>query len=120
MLAYLATLDQPPNPRTGAREAVQRGQALFQGKAQCVRCHHGEHYTSERNYDVKLESDGSPYPLWNPPSLRGLFDRSPYLHDGRAKTLDELLEKHHAPEILGGQALSPSERKDLIEFLLSL
>jgi cytochrome c peroxidase len=120
MLAFLATLEQPPNPRTGSREAIQRGQALFQGKAHCVRCHHGEHYTSDRNYDVKLESDGSPYPLWNPPSLRGLFDRSPYLHDGRAANLDELLEKHHAPEKLGGETLTPTEQKDLIAFLLSL
>jgi DNA-binding beta-propeller fold protein YncE/mono/diheme cytochrome c family protein len=120
MLAFLATLEQPPNPRTSSRESIQRGQALFQGKAHCVRCHHGEHYTSDRNYDVKLEPDGSPYPLWNPPSLRGLFDRSPYLHDGRASSLEELLEKHHAPEKLGGEALTPAERKDLIAFLLSL
>src|SRR5262249_3033761 len=40
LLAYLATLDQPPNPHshpTGPRaEAVRRGQALFRGKGGCV------------------------------------------------------------------------------------
>jgi hypothetical protein len=67
-----------------------------------------------------LEPDGSPYRLWNPPSLLGLWDRGPYLHDGRAATLDDLLRQHHVPEKLGGQELSPTERADLIDFLKSL
>jgi YVTN family beta-propeller protein len=117
--AFLATLTGPPSPNPGS-EAARRGQALFHGKAHCARCHKGDHYTSESNYDVKLEPDGSPYRLWNPPSLRGLWDRGPYLHDGRAATLDDLLRQHHAPEKLGGQELSPAERADLIEFLKSL
>ena len=124
LLAFLETLRPPPNPHLGPHgersEAARRGQALFQGKAKCARCHKGELHTSERNYDVKLESDGSPYKLWNPPSLAGLFDRGPYLHDGRARTLEELLEKHHSAEKLGGEALTPRERADLIEFLQSL
>jgi YVTN family beta-propeller protein len=123
VVAYLATLEQPPNPHLihGKRSpSAERGRALFEGKANCIHCHKGEHYTSDRNYDVKLEPDGSPYTLWNPPSLRGLWDRGPFLHDGRAKTLDELIEKHHAAEKLGGKELTPEERKDLIEFLLSL
>ena len=69
---------------------------------------------------MKLESDGSPFDYWNPPSLRGVYDRGPYLHDGRADTLEEVLRSHHAPEKLGGQALTPAERGDLIEFLESL
>jgi cytochrome c peroxidase len=119
MLAFLATLEQPPNPHP-KDEAAGRGDKLFRGKAGCARCHKGDEYTSEGTYDVGLEEDGSPYKKWNPPSLRGLWDRGPYLHDGRAKTLDELLEKHHAPENLGGEALAPAERKDLIAFLKSL
>jgi hypothetical protein len=124
MLAFLGTLDDPPNPNLGPRgarsQAAQRGEMIFTGKARCARCHKGPDYTSAHNYDVKLESDGSPYALWNAPSLRGLYDRGPYLHDGRARTLDELLQKHHAPEKLGGAALTPAERADVIEFLKSL
>ena len=93
---------------------------MFHGKARCSRCHQGEEYTSEDNYDVKLEPDGSPYRLWNPPSLRGLFDRGPYLHDGRAKTLDDLLEHFHTPEKLGAPRLTARERHALIEFMKSL
>jgi YVTN family beta-propeller protein len=119
LLAYLATLEQPPNPYK-KDEATGRGEKLFRGKAGCARCHKGDEYTSESNYDVGLESDGSPYAKWNPPSLRGLWDRGPYLHDARARTLDELLTEHHVPEKLGGDALTPAERKDLIAFLKSL
>ncbi len=124
LVSFLGTLDHPPHlgaASNGRKDlAVGRGRMLFEGKARCARCHKGPEYTSEHNYDVKLEPDDSPYPLWNPPSLRGLWDRGPFLHDGRAATLDELLQKHHAPELLGGQPLSPGERQDLVTFLLSL
>jgi cytochrome c peroxidase len=119
MLAFFETLEQPPNPHK-RDEAVTRGEKLFRGKAACARCHKGEEYTSTSNYDVGVEDDGSPYDKWNPPSLRGLWDRGPYMHDGRAETLDELLKWHHAPEKLGGEELTPAERKDLIAFLRSL
>lgn len=119
MVAFLASLDYPPNPNEPS-EASKRGEALFRGKAKCARCHKGEHYTSEGVYDVGLEPDGSPYRSWNPPSLRGVWDRGPFLHDGRAPTLDAVLRKHHAPEKLGGEALTNEERADLIAFLRSL
>ncbi|HEY1860070.1 MAG TPA: beta-propeller fold lactonase family protein [Gemmataceae bacterium] len=120
VVAFLETLDQPPNPRAEESDEVKRGQAVFKGKARCAKCHKGNEYTSESNYDVKLEPDGSPYRLWNPPSLRGLWDRGPFLHDGRAATLKDLLEKHHESEKLGGEALTDDERRDLIAFLQSL
>jgi cytochrome c peroxidase len=119
LVAFLATLDHPPNPNKPSA-ATKRGEALFHGKAKCIRCHKGEHYTSEGVYDVGLEPDGSPYRLWNPPSLRGVWERSPYLHDGRAKTLEKLLRKHHTPEKLGGEALTDQEGQDLLLFIRSL
>lgn len=124
MLAYFETLEEPPSPHrtaeSGLTPAAQRGKELFNGTARCVRCHQGEYYTSSKNYDVKLEADGSPFDLWNPPSLRGLWDRGPYLHDGRTRSLEELLRSDHAPEKLGGQALTPEQRRDVIEFLKAL
>jgi len=124
VLAFLDTLDEPPSPHLLANgslsEAAQRGKELFHGKARCARCHQGEYYTSSKNYDVGLEADGSPFDHWNPPTLRGLWDRGPYLHDGRAATLEELLRADHRPEKLGGKALTPEERRDLIEFLKAL
>jgi len=124
VVAFLATLDHPPNPHRqpdgSLTKAAERGKELFNGKARCSRCHHGDDYTSKTNRDVKLEPDGSPFELWNPPSLRGVYDRGPYLHDGRAESLDELLRLPHSAEKLGGENLTAVERKDLIEFLKSL
>jgi DNA-binding beta-propeller fold protein YncE len=83
VLAFLATLDHPPGPSRrpdgSLGEAAGRGKALFHGKARCARCHRGEDYTSAATYELKGESDGSPYDRWNPPSLRGACDRGPYL-----------------------------------------
>jgi cytochrome c peroxidase len=124
MLAFLETLTPPPNPHRGQDGSLspqaQRGQAIFQGKAGCTRCHRGSYYTSKGTYDVGLEPDGGPYKLWNPPSLIGLYDRGPYLHDGRAKSLRDLLENHHRPQMLDGEKLTRAEQADLIAFLLSI
>ncbi len=131
VLAFLGTLDHPPNPnrlpstrphgQVGELSAsARRGQELFQGKARCVRCHQGEDFTSPKVYNVKIEGDGSPFDLWNPPSLRGLHDRGPFLHDGRAATLEDVLRSVHSPEKLGGAALTAEEKRDLISFLKSL
>src|SRR5262249_5004387 len=72
LLAFLATLDHPPNPNVqpdgSLTHPAKRGQALFEGKARCARCHKGPDYTTPRTYDVKLPSDGGPYEKWNPPT----------------------------------------------------
>src|SRR5205823_13289991 len=121
VVAFFETLTPPPHPKGKDQSpAVQRGAALFKDKAACIRCHRGPLLTSPNNYDVKIEPDGSPYDLWNPPSLIGLYDRGPYMHDGRAKTLDDLLQRFHTPDMIGGQKLNDAERADLIAYLLSL
>jgi cytochrome c peroxidase len=124
LTAYLGTLEHPPNPNRqpdgSLKAAAIRGKALFGGKAGCVGCHKGDYFTSTKNYDVRVESDGSPYEEWNPPSLRGVYERGPYLHDGRAETLEEVLRLDHAPQKLGHAELSAAELHDLIEFLKSI
>jgi cytochrome c peroxidase len=119
MLAFLETLVPPPR-QASDDPAVRRGKTLFFDKLTCSRCHRGDYYTSSGVYDVKLESPGSPYKLWNPPSLLGVYDRGPFLHDGRANSLDDLLLHHHTSEMFGGPKLSDNERADLIAFLRSL
>src|SRR5262249_48516308 len=121
VVAFLETLTAPPHPKgTELNEAAKRGQTLFKDKAACIHCHRGPYFTSPNNYDVKIEASGSPYELWNPPSLIGLYDRGPYMHDGRAKSLDDLLQRFHTPDMVGGEKLSDAERADLIAYLLSL
>jgi CxxC motif-containing protein (DUF1111 family) len=61
--------------------------------------------------------------VWRTPPLWGVRDSAPYLHDGRAATLDEAIKWH------GGEAeesatryrgMSASERRDLLAFVYSL
>ena len=67
------------------------------------------------------------------PSLRNLAYSAPYMHDGRFKTLDEVIEHYSTGVTIsptidplmelqanGGSNLTPSEKADLKAFLLSL
>jgi cytochrome c peroxidase len=76
--------------------------------------------TDGKRHDIGLNERGDVYKGHNPPSLRGVHDKDPYLHDGRAKTLREVLTGDHAPEALGGEPISESELEDLIAYLKSL
>ena len=124
LTAFLGTLEHPPNPYRNDDGSLKpgaiRGKALFAGKAGCVGCHKGEYFTAPGTYDVRLEPDGSAYEQWNPPSLRRVYERGPFLHDGRAETLEDVLRLDHAPQKLGHAELTPTELRDLIEFLKSI
>jgi len=119
LVAFLKTLDHPKNPRVMSENA-KKGEALFKGKANCIRCHNGEMYTTPKSYEVGLEGDGSPFDFWNPPSLRGVADRSPLGHEGKAETIEEFIRLFHQPEKLGGKAISNEERAWIGEFLRGL
>ncbi len=126
LVAFLDTLDYPKNPyRTpdgGLSPAAERGAAVFRSaKAACNTCHGGSELTDGKVHLTGLEEPDDAYPGYNPPSLRGVYDKDPYLHDGRSKTLDEALSGPHDPDTLTGLgALSDAERADLVAYLKSL
>ncbi len=123
LLAFLRTLRDPRNPHrptVEASPAQRRGEQLFKTKAACAACHSGATFTDGRVHDVGLGAVTDRHRGFNPPSLLGVYDRAPFLHDGRSATLEDLLEKHHTPEKLGGAPLTASERADLVEYLKSL
>jgi YVTN family beta-propeller protein len=125
LMAYLGTLEFPKNPNRepdgSLSPAAKRGEALFRSnKANCASCHSGPEFTDGKRHDVGLNERGDVYKGHNPPSLRGVYDKDPYLHDGRARTLRETLTGDHAPENLGGSTISESELDDLIAYLKSL
>lgn len=126
LIAYLGTLQPPPNPYRqpdgSLAAAAQRGQKVFQSaKAGCANCHSGPYFTDGQVHDVGLGAPSDLYQGYNTPSLLNVHNRMVYLHNGRAKTLDELLTDPHNPAKVTGQGeLSDSERLDLIEYLKSL
>src|SRR5207302_8941541 len=103
-------------------EAARRGEKVFRGAtAGCARCHPAPTFSDGRTHDVGTGERGDIYRGYNPPSLRGLHRRILLLHDGRARTLENLLEGHHAPERVTRRGkLSERDQADLVAYLRSL
>jgi YVTN family beta-propeller protein len=115
LAAFMAAL-RPPQRDATLSDAAVRGRALF-ASADCTSCHPPPLYTDRTRHDVGTGNDpkerkGSAF---DTPSLRGLYDTAPYLHDGSAATLHDVLARHG-----DARALTASERADLVEFLRSI
>lgn len=94
LVAYLESLPAAPprefeRQQRAAQELVARGRQLFAVRG-CGECHAGPRFTSSETFDVGL-ADEQNRRQFNPPSLRGVGQRSPLLHDGRAAGLRDLL-----------------------------
>ena len=119
LMAFLTTLEFVPPGKFDA-SAAQRGRQVFLAR-QCQSCHPAPDFTSSGIHLVGLESPDDEYEGFNPPSLRGVARRSPFLHDGRARTLEAVMRVHHRPSLVNGKDdLTESELADLVEYLKSL
>jgi len=132
LAAYTATLQAKPSPVPLDAASVARGAAIFaRPDTACAACHtRPPLYTDSTEavvpflkHDVgtgtsPLEQNGSAF---DTPSLRMLWDTPPYLHDGSAATLMELLTTSNTGNLHGNTSqLSAQELRDLIAFLMSL
>ncbi len=157
---YVYSLEPPANPNPFDEQA-EAGEAVFQ-KARCSRCHTPPLYTNNKltlakgftppddtNEDVVRTSVGTDPGLalrtrkgtgyYKVPSLKGLWYRGHYLHDGSVGSLEEMFDPErlsptHMPggftppgmetrAIEGhefGLDLSAEERTQLIAFLRTL
>ena len=126
VVAYLETLEFPPNPYRepdgGLSPAAKRGEVLFRSaEGACNTCHGGPEFTDGRIHVVGLEEPDDAYKGYNPPSLKGVYDKDPYLHDGRSKTLRDALKGPHSPEeVTGLGEFTDEELDDLIAYVKSL
>jgi YVTN family beta-propeller protein len=116
---FVKTLEFTP-PVKQNPNSVKRGEALFNAKG-CNSCHAAPDYTSAAIYKVGLESERDVHQGFNPPALRGVGRRAPYLHDGSARSLNEVLATYHRPSKLTNQPdFTPQELSDVVTFLKSL
>lgn len=119
LVAFMRTFEPPPSlaEARGDRDSedAERGRRLFETKG-CADCHAGSRLTTADVYDVGLV-DQSENKEFNPPSLRGVSQRSSFLHDGRAKSLRDVLEKVRHPN---ETKLTREEIDDLLEYLRGL
>lgn len=124
--AYLESLRGRPGPGAKSdgslRELAQRGREIFHGKAQCASCHHGPLWTDMRRHKVVPPAayDRSDEGFLTP-RLIELYRTAPYLHDGRAATLHELLVEFNPDDRHGKTGgLSDDELDALVAFLQTL
>jgi DNA-binding beta-propeller fold protein YncE len=110
--AFIATLT---HPAIDLPLETDPGWQLFERRG-CGRCHKLPQLTNATTYDIGI-TDESGHTEFNPPSLRGLRNRSRYLHDGRFDSLEQLLRSHPDPD---AAPLNRADRGVLQNFLLSL
>jgi len=148
--AYVRTIVSGNSPydrfRAGDKRAMsaaaQRGLAVFEGKALCARCHAGFNFTDEgyRNIGVGMDKENPDLGRYSvtkkeedkgafkTPTLRDVAKRTPYMHDGSQKTLEEVVAFYdgggHKNPWLSSDVkplkLTNQEQKDLVAFLNSL
>jgi hypothetical protein len=94
-------------------ETLSRGRAAFE-KADCHSCHSGGSFTDNLSHDVGTGG------LFQTPSLLGLAFRSPYLHNGCAKTIAERFTPCGGTTHGKNDLLNETEMEDLVAYLESL
>jgi YVTN family beta-propeller protein len=111
--------------------AAERGkQTFFRKDVGCAQCHQGPYYTdSSLEKPYKLHDVGTGMddptermgPAYDTPTLLGIYRTAPYLHHGKAKSLQEVLTTYNMGDRHGKTShLSGGEIEDLVEFLRSL
>jgi YVTN family beta-propeller protein len=124
--AWLKSLRPEPSPFRAASgkltSAAARGRTIFFGKARCSSCHSGPLYTNLSLYSVVPSARfDKPDDTFVTPKLIEICRAAPYLHDGRAATLRELLTTFNQRDKHGlTSKLTNAELQDLIAFLNSL
>jgi mono/diheme cytochrome c family protein len=94
LVAYLSNLPTPPAEVVTDKAKVQRGAAIFASKeAGCSGCHAGADFTDGKNHDVGSKHKSDLENAFNTPSLHLVGGTGPYFHDGRYKTLSQLLRQ---------------------------
>jgi hypothetical protein len=101
--------------RGAATPAVERGRVLFADPdVGCAACHYGDRYSDQLRHTLYGLADV------DTPSLIGIAATLPYLHDGAAPTLRDVLEGARDGSMGDTSALSDADLEDLEAFLRSL
>jgi len=122
--AYLKSLEPVPSPHLvngRLSEAARRGERIF-SQAGCGECHPPPLFTDLRQYDVGTRRGfDRPADKFDTPALVELWRTAPYLHDGSAATVRDVLTTRNPRDQHGTTSnLSTEELNDLCAYLLSL
>lgn len=135
LAAYVASLDQAyPSPLPADAATRAEGQLLFEDPAVgCAECHPAPTYTDSvflgpgepLLHDVGTlhagsgQRRGGPLTGLDTPTLLGLHATAPYLHDGSAATLREVLVDQNPADAHGVTSTLTDAQLDLLEAFLA-
>lgn len=121
---YLRALKPEPSPllvKGELSESARRGEKIFAAVG-CTGCHKAPLFTDMNSHNVGTRSRyDKPTDCFDTPTLVEVWRSAPYLHDGSAATIREVLtSRNPAGEhgVLTG--LSPDDIDDLAAYVLSL
>jgi YVTN family beta-propeller protein len=132
---YIVTIPRPPNRfRIGddLTDAQRRGKRIFErlydnsgnpipDEKRCSYCHSYPYFTSREIFDVGTSSWLDTHGKFDVPHLNNIYATPPYLHDGRASSLDEIWTIYNKKDKHGlTNDLTKDQLNDLIEYLKTL
>ncbi len=136
LVSYVMALPLRPNryrlPGGDLTPAQERGKAIFERTTrkngtpipltnQCGYCHSGPKYTNTKLADVGSGKPTDRSPLVDIPQLTNVAYSAPYLHDGSAKSMEEIWTIFNQYDTHGvTNDLQKDELNDLIEYLRTL
>jgi cytochrome c peroxidase len=121
---------------------AKRGLTIFERSGECSECHNGYNFTNEKFASLGIGPDRTPPDFglseisgkrrdegkFKVPTLREVAHTGPYMHDGRFRTLDDVLEFYrkggqpgpHLDSRIAPFFLDAPAKADLIAFLEAL
>ncbi|NQT03879.1 MAG: cell surface protein, partial [Planctomycetes bacterium] len=119
---YLKSLKPIPGPylvKGKLSASAKRGRKIY-SKARCDSCHDGALHTDLQQHNVSTGDGLDKDRKFDTPVLVEAWRTAPYLYDGRAATIEEVLTKYNPDDKHGLTSnLSKKEIRDLANFVLS-
>jgi len=137
LVAYIVTDNKNPpnvrfNPHGELTEAQKRGKEIYYrdydnfgneipASNRCYTCHPPPYFTNLEMTDVGTLADSDDPMLFDVPQLNNVYESAPYLHDGKAATLEEIWTKYNDHDEHGvANDMTKDQLNDLVEYLKSL
>ncbi|MDR2429604.1 MAG: hypothetical protein LBD14_01670 [Puniceicoccales bacterium] len=124
MDAYLKNMRPLESPYLAPLDARQRkklqekGRELFD-RAECSICHTGENHTDLQLHDVGTGTDNDKERPFDTPTLREIWRTAPYLYDGHAKTIRDVLTTHNPENKHGNTKDLTKEELEILELYIN-
>jgi len=136
LATYIESIEAVANPYRSPdgvlTPAQKRGRVLFERsttnrgepipeKSRCNYCHRGPKFTNGESFDVGTKARHDTTSRFDTAHLTNIFESGPYLHDGRAPTLEEIWTKYNLKDEHGiSNDWTKEQLNDLVEYLKSL